>query len=162
MEFRNISFSYNKITDNLKGINGKIEKGKITTIIGPNGSGKSTLLGVLSRNYLPSKGEVILDGKAIQQYKPKEFAQKIAVVHQHNDAPSDITIERLVSFGRLPHKGFFHFLQEEDEQAIQWALTCTNLQEKRTKRLSELSGGERQRVWVALSIGSKNPHSFFR
>ena len=54
----------------------------------------------MSRNHAPSSGEVILDGKAIGEYKPKEFARKLAVVHQQNEAPADITVEKLISFGR--------------------------------------------------------------
>ena len=54
-----------------------------------------------------SSGEVILDGKAISEYKPKEFARKLAVVHQQNEAPADITVEKLISFGRMPYKNIF-------------------------------------------------------
>lgn len=61
----------------------------------------------MSRNHDPRSGEVILDGKAISQYKPKEFARKLAVVHQQNEAPADMTVEKLTSFGRMPHKNIF-------------------------------------------------------
>ncbi|MGX2961149.1 ABC transporter ATP-binding protein [Peribacillus sp. JNUCC 23] len=160
MEIKGISFSYNRKTNILDSVNAEIEEGKITTIIGPNGSGKSTLLGVMSRNYFPYIGEVILDGKAISQYKPKEFAKKLAIVHQQNEAPWDITVEKLVAFGRLPHKGFLSQNQEEDEQAIEWALTCTKLHDKRKKTLEQLSGGERQRVWIAMTLAQRTPLLF--
>lgn len=104
MEIKNVTFSYDNVTNRLKSVSSEIEIGKITTIIGPNGCGKSTLLSVMSRNHAPSSGEVILDGKAISEYKPKEFARKLAVVHQQNEAPADITVEKLISFGRMPYK----------------------------------------------------------
>ncbi|KEK26452.1 ABC transporter ATP-binding protein [Bacillus gaemokensis] len=160
MEIKNVTFSYDNVTDRLKSVSSEIELGKITTIIGPNGCGKSTLLGVMSRNYNPRNGEVILDGKAISQYKPKEFAWKLAVVHQQNEAPSDITVEKLTSFGRMPHKGLFSSESEEDREAIERALTCTNLQEKRDMAIHALSGGERQRVWIAMTLAQSTPMLF--
>ncbi len=102
----------------------------------------------------------MLDGKAISSYKPKELAKKLAVVHQHNDAPADITVEKLVSYGRMPHKGMLSQNKEEDEQAIEWALTCTNLLAKRNRPIDQLSGGERQRVWIAMSLAQRTPILF--
>ncbi|WP_459499198.1 ABC transporter ATP-binding protein [Bacillus sp. C1] len=160
MEIKNVTFSYDNVTNRLKSVNSEIELGKITTIIGPNGCGKSTLLGVMSRNHAPRSGEVMLDGKTISQYKPKEFAKKLAVVHQQNEAPSDITVEKLTSFGRMPHKGLFSSQSEEDREAIERALTCTNLQEKRDMEIHTLSGGERQRVWIAMTLAQSTPMLF--
>lgn len=131
MEIKNVTFSYDNVTNRLKSVSSEIEIGKITTIIGPNGCGKSTLLSVMSRNHAPSSGEVILDGKAIGEYKPKEFARKLAVVHQQNEAPADITVEKLISFGRMPYKNIFSPQTDEDREAIERALVCTNLQSKR-------------------------------
>jgi iron complex transport system ATP-binding protein len=160
MEIKNITFSHDNKSEHLKAVSSEIETGKITTIIGPNGSGKSTLLGVMSQNYKPRSGQVLLDGKAISGYKPKELARKLAVVHQHNEAPSDMTVEKLASFGRLPHRSLFAQSGTEDEQAIEWALTCTNLQTKRSKMIDQLSGGERQRVWIAMALAQRTPILF--
>ena len=44
MEIKNVTFSYDNVTNRLKSVSSEIEIGKITTIIGPNGCGKSTLL----------------------------------------------------------------------------------------------------------------------
>lgn len=109
----------------------------------------------MSQNYKPTAGEVILDGKALAQIKPKDLAKRLAVVHQQNEAPSDLTVEKLTSFGRLPYRSLFGQNEEEDEQAVEWALTCTNLQQKRTLTLDQLSGGERQRVWIAMALAQK-------
>ncbi|MEK5204036.1 ABC transporter ATP-binding protein [Bacillus sp. FSL R10-2789] len=160
MEIKNVTFSYDNVTDRLKSVSSEIEIGKITTIIGPNGCGKSTLLGVMSRNHDPRSGEVMLDGKAISQYKPKEFARKLAVVHQQNEAPADITVEKLTSFGRMPYKNIFSTQTDEDSEAIERALTCTRLQDKRDKPIHALSGGERQRVWIAMTLAQNTPMLF--
>ncbi|NHN29170.1 ABC transporter ATP-binding protein [Paenibacillus agricola] len=160
MEIKQIVFSHDNKTEHLKHVTSDIEIGKITTIIGPNGSGKSTLLGVMSQNHKPRSGEVLLDGKAITGYKPKELARKLAVVHQHNEAPSDMTVEKLAGFGRLPHRSMFAQSSPDDELAIEWALTCTNLQAKRGKTIDQLSGGERQRVWIAMALAQSTPILF--
>lgn len=160
MEIKNVTFSYDNVTNRLKSVSSEIEIGKITTIIGPNGCGKSTLLSVMSRNHVPSSGEVILDGKAISEYKPKEFARKLAVVHQQNEAPADITVEKLISFGRMPYKNIFSPQTDEDREAIERALVCTNLQSKRDKPIYSLSGGERQRVWIAMTLAQNTPMLF--
>ncbi|SCM89214.1 Ferrichrome ABC transporter, ATP-binding protein [Bacillus mycoides] len=160
MEIKNVTFSYDNVTDRLQSVSSEIEVGKITTIIGPNGCGKSTLLGVMSRNHDPRSGEVMLDGKAISQYKPKEFARKLAVVHQQNEAPADITVEKLTSFGRMPYKNIFSTQTDEDSEAIERALTCTRLQDKRDKPIHALSGGERQRVWIAMTLAQNTPMLF--
>ncbi|MBS4218507.1 ABC transporter ATP-binding protein [Bacillus sp. FJAT-49711] len=160
MEIKDITFSYGDKINRLHQISGEIEIGKITTIIGPNGCGKSTLLGVMSSNYLPQQGHVLLDGKKIGDYKPKELARKLAVVHQQNGAPLDMTVERLTAFGRLPHRNMFSSLSDQDEEAIEWALSCTNLQDKRHITLDSLSGGEKQRVWIAMALAQNSQFLF--
>ena len=107
----------------------------------------------MSRSNMPKSGHASLENKDLVQYKPKEFAKKLAIVYQQNDVPKDLTIEKLVSFGRLPHNTMLKRNQEEDAKAIDWALSCTNLLDKRHNDLEALSGGERQRVWIAMALG---------
>lgn len=160
MEIKEITFSYDNKSSLLKSVSSEIKREKITTIIGPNGSGKSTLLGVMANNYFPQSGHVVLDGKLLSQYKPKELAKKLAVVHQTNEAPADMTVEKLIAYGRLPYKRLLAKNEEEDEKAIEWALACTNLVAKRLHTLKQLSGGERQRVWIAMSLAQRTPIIF--
>lgn len=157
MELNQLTYSYDKKIDRVKAVNATIAKGKVTAIIGPNGSGKSTLLGLMARNLHPRAGEAVLDGKAIAAYKPKELARKLAVVHQHNEAPDDLTVERVASFGRLPYRSMWQQSADADREAVDWALACTNLLSKRHLRISQLSGGERQRVWIAMALAQQTP-----
>lgn len=151
MEVRDVYFSYGK-NRILKGVSLTIEKGKVTTIMGANGCGKSTLFSLMTKNLVPDKGRIFLKGKNLNNLRLGEFAQKVAIVHQYNTAASDITVERLVSFGRTPHLGMMGARGEEDERYIQWAMEVTNITEYRDRELSRLSGGQRQRVWIAMAL----------
>ncbi|MBN6206415.1 ABC transporter ATP-binding protein [Ralstonia pickettii] len=160
MEIKDITFSYQDKVKRLHQIDTKISKGKITTIIGPNGSGKSTLLSVLTNNNQPQYGSIILDGKAINKYKQKELAQKLGVVHQQNSAPNDMTVEKLVYYGRLPYKKSFSGNAEADEEKVKWALECTGLYELREEPLDTLSGGQQQRAWIAMALAQDTAYLF--
>jgi len=155
MDINKIKFSYDKKTDHLSGITSRIAEGRITTIIGPNGCGKSTLLAVMAKNLRPNEGEVLLNGKKLAQIKPKELGKKLAVVHQQQEAAADLTVEKLVRFGRLPHRGRWGQESELDDEAVEWALSCTDLLNKRRQSLGHLSGGERQRAWIAMALAQQ-------
>lgn len=92
MEINDISFSYpanqQAIIDHLSY---SIQPNAITSIAGPNGSGKTTLLRILARELVPSHGEVTLLNQSISSYAAKEYAQKVAIVHQHNPLYEDIS-----------------------------------------------------------------------
>lgn len=156
MEINQVIVSHDGTKRHLNGVTTAIQKGKITTIIGPNGCGKSTLLSVMSRNNRPLEGQARLENRDLVEYKPKEFAKKLAIVYQQNDIPPDLTVEKLVMFGRMPYSSLMKKKSQEDEEAVTWALTCTNLLEKRDNDLSALSGGERQRVWIAMALAQKS------
>ena len=156
MEMNQVVVSHDGTKRHLNGITTAIPKGKITTIIGPNGCGKSTLLSVMSRNNRPLEGQARLENRDLVEYKPKEFAQKFAIVYQQNDIPQDLTVEKLVMFGRMPYSSLLKKKTQEDEEAVTWALACTNLLDKRENDLSALSGGERQRVWIAMALAQKS------
>ena len=162
MELQKVCFSYNKQNELLNMISTTIKTGKITTIIGPNGSGKSTLLSVMSKLHRPSSGEVLLDGKSLHACKPKEVAKRIAVVYQQNEVPNDLTVEKLVHYGRIPYKGLLTYGKgkDSDHSVVEWAINCTNLSTKKDALVSSLSGGERQRVWIAMALAQKTDFLF--
>ena len=151
MEVRNLSFSYGK-NKVLRDVSFKIEGGNITTIMGANGCGKSTLFSLMTKNLYPRKGNIFLSGKNIQNLSLKEFARKVSIVHQYNTSSDDITVERLVSFGRTPHMKMMQARTQEDEELIQWAMEVTNVEKYKSREVSRLSGGQRQRVWIAMAL----------
>lgn len=160
MEIKNITFAYQDKVIRLDEVSGQINKGDITTIIGPNGCGKSTLMGVMTNNNKPLSGEVFLEGKELHDFKPKELARTLGVVHQQNVAPSDMTVEKLTHYGRLPHKGTFAPESDEDEEIVAWALKSTGLYGRRHMTIDTLSGGQQQRVWIAMALAQNTPFLF--
>lgn len=151
MEVRDLSFSYGK-NKVLKGISFTIEGGKITTIMGANGCGKSTLFNLMTKNLYHRKGNIFLHGRNIQNFGLKDFAKRVSIVHQYNSSADDITVERLVSFGRTPHMKMMQGRSDEDEKLIEWAMEVTNVEKYRDREVSRLSGGQRQRVWIAMAL----------
>lgn len=151
MKVKDLSFAYGK-NQVLKGVSLEIEEGKVTTIMGANGCGKSTLFSLMTKNLDARKGDIYLKGKNIKNLNLREFAKKVAIVQQYNRAADDITVEKLISFGRTPHKKMMQGNSAEDEEKIRWAMEVTNLTEYRDREVSRLSGGQRQRVWIAMAL----------
>lgn len=153
MEVKNIEFSYDKKSRKiLDGISFEVADGKITTFIGANGCGKSTLFNVMTKNLKPQSGEVVLNGKNIADIPLKKFAREVSIVHQYNTAPNDLTVEKLVGYGRIAYSSMAKHNREEDQKYIDWALKVTGTDSYRKKNIASLSGGQRQRVWIAMAL----------
>ncbi len=129
-----------------------IKNGEIVSIIGPNGSGKSTLLSCLTRYIKPMAGEIFLEGKNIYDKSIKEFSKKVAILSQHHSVTSNITVRKLVSYGRLPHKKWYERQNEKDYEIVEQAMNYTNVLHYENKFVNSLSGGEQQRVWIAMAL----------
>ena len=156
-EIENLSFAYDK-HEVLNNLNLSFHEGIVTTMIGPNGCGKSTLLQLMTKNLKPAGGKILLQGEDIAQIRQKQFAQSVAVVHQYNTAPPDLTVEKLVSYGRIPyHKMGVPFDKAKDMERIEWALEITNTTKHKDKTVSQLSGGQKQRVWILSLIHISEP-----
>jgi len=150
----NLSLGYGG-PDIVKNINIEVNKSEIVTIIGPNGSGKSTIIKALSRFLKPREGQVFFENENIYKLNTRIVAQKMAVLPQVKNVPTDFTVEALVSFGRFPHLNFGKRLKKEDYDIIDWAIERTGLKDFRYRYLNMLSGGERQRAWIAMCLAQK-------
>lgn len=134
-----------------------VPDGSFTVIVGPNACGKSTLLRCLSRLLSPDDGQVILDGKTLGSYRPKEAARVVGLLPQSSIAPEGITVADLVARGRYPHQGFIRQWSRADAQAVEQAMTATHVADLRARQVDELSGGQRQRVWAAMALAQETP-----
>src|SRR5699024_2911086 len=90
------------------------------------------------------------------------LAKRLGVVHQQNSAPADMTVEKLVHYGRLPHKTRFasDAAKAKDDEMVNWAMERTGIYEKRNEPIDTLSGGQQQRVWIAMALAQDTPYLF--
>lgn len=155
MEVKNLSFSYHKGKKIIDDLSFLIPEGKITTLLGANGCGKSTLFQLMTKNLKPDIGKVYLNNRSIGRYSLKEFARRVAIVHQNNQLNNDVTVEQLISYGRLPYRSRGKRKEREDYEIIEWAMEVTDILEYRDYEVMSLSGGQRQRVWIAMALAQK-------
>lgn len=151
-DVRDLHFAYDK-QEVLKGLSFELHEGVITTLIGANGCGKSTLFNLMTKNLTPDSGEITFHGRPIGSIRLKEFAKQAAIVHQYNTAPDDLSVEKLVSYGRTPYHTFgLSPNAAEDEEKVRWAMEITDTLKHKDKPVSQLSGGQKQRVWIAMAL----------
>jgi ATP-binding cassette subfamily B multidrug efflux pump len=154
IEFKNVSFSYNKVQNNLTDISFSLKPGEALGIIGATGSGKSTLINLLMRFYDVDKGEILLSGLNIKSIAPSVLYQKFGVVFQNDFLLAD-TIRENISFGRN--------LPDEEIEAAAKSAQAQFIQEKEhafshvlTVKGANLSGGQKQRILIARALAA-NP-----
>jgi ATP-binding cassette subfamily B protein len=82
IEFRDVSFRYPNGKDVLRHDSFRLEKGKTYALVGPTGGGKTTTASLLARLYDPTEGTVLLEGRDIRTFTPRERAQKIGFILQ--------------------------------------------------------------------------------
>jgi ABC-type multidrug transport system fused ATPase/permease subunit len=100
IEFRNVTFSYpGDSQPTLKAINLTVQAGHNIAIVGPNGSGKTTLANLIPRFYDPDEGQILIDGKDIQDATLKSLRSQIAMVTQQVVTFND-TIEANIGYGK--------------------------------------------------------------
>lgn len=147
-----ISYDGKKIVENFSL---HVQEGEILSIIGPNGSGKSTILKGMSRLIPCDRGCIRLGGQELRSMSAKSISQIMCILCQSNQTPVDMTVEELVSYGRMPHKKWYERLTSEDSDIISWAIQQTGMEQFRTRRVVSLSGGEAQRAWIAMALAQR-------
>lgn len=150
--FENVSFSYNKVADNLSGITFCLRHGETLGVIGPTGSGKSTLVRLLMRFYDADGGTIRLDGEDIRSLDLKKLRQKFGVVFQ-NDTLFESSIYENIDMGR-------GLSREQIGDAAVYACARDFVEEKGgfMKRLdirgANLSGGQKQRLLITRALAA--------
>lgn len=140
----------------VKNISFEVEKGELFGILGPNGSGKTTILKMLSGILPNTSGDIIIKGKNLSEYTPKELAKIVAVLPQHSSQAFSYTVKETVSLGRYAHqKGWFQSWSAKDEEAVCRVMEQTGISRFQDDNIQQLSGGERQRVFLAQALAQE-------
>lgn len=138
-------------TEVLASVDLTFSSGEFVAIGGPNGAGKSTLLSILAGLKAPSSGECLFLEHQTHGWHRREFARRVAVVLQENNAAFPFTAEDIVYMGRMPHRSGL-YETAEDHAAVDRALTETEMNAFRHREFRTLSGGEKQRILIASAL----------
>ncbi|MDO5048639.1 MAG: ATP-binding cassette domain-containing protein [Actinomycetaceae bacterium] len=149
IEIRNVTMTYDRVPV-VKDVSFDLPDHGLTALIGANGAGKSTLLAGIGRLHPLQGGDVIVDGKNVEDWKPEELAQTMAILRQENHLSVRLTVAELVMLGRHPHSR--GRTTAEDEAKVAEALKSVSMMDMADRFLDELSGGQRQRAFIAMTL----------
>jgi ATP-binding cassette subfamily B protein len=156
VEFRNVTFSYNKREKVLNNINIEIKNGQTLALVGPSGGGKTTLCHLIPRFYEVDEGAILIDGIDIRDVKVKSLRENIGLVQQ----------DVFIFSGSIRDNIMYGKVDATDEEIMEAAKRAnihdfietlengydTYVGEKGVK----LSGGQKQRISIAR-VFLKNP-----
>lgn len=148
----------------VKNISLEVDDGEFLVLLGPSGCGKSTLLRMLAGLESVSSGQIIIDGKRVDQLAPTE--RDIAFVFQSYALYPHMTVRRNITFPLImrQHRWWFHLpiIGGMAKRKIERSLEVVELVEKTAKTLAltswldkyprTLSGGQRQRVALGRAM----------
>lgn len=154
IEFKNVKKVYKMGEVNieaLSGVNFSVDKGEFVVVAGASGAGKSTILNILGGMDSPTSGEIIVDGKYINDYSNKELITyrryDIGFVFQFYNLVQNLTAKENVELATQICK---------DPLNIDEIMEAVGLQDRKNNFPAQLSGGEQQRVAIARAL-AKNP-----
>ncbi len=156
IEFKGVSFSYDDTREIIHDVSFEVRKGETVALVGPSGGGKSTLSELVARFYDTSKGDILIDGVSIRDYRQESLRGFMSLVSQDTILFND-TIRNNIALGRISAT------EEEVVEAAKVANADAFIREwdegydtNIGDRGAKLSGGQRQRLSIARAV-LKNP-----
>lgn len=153
IEFRNVSFAYNKNNEPvLKNVSFQIDAGQTLGIVGMTGSGKSSIIKLIPRLLDVDEGEIFIDGKPIKQYDLTMLRQSIGYTPQKATLFSK-TIRENVTYGKMDAS------DEELRDALEYSRSLEFVEKLAegvdhliSQHATNLSGGQKQRLALARAF----------
>ena len=144
LEFQNVSFQYAEDKEAvIKNLNFSVEEGEFISIIGASGCGKSTIFRLINGLEKPQKGNILIDGKPIEQMKQySAFMPQKDLLFAWNTIEKNICLP--MELQKIPKK--------EQKQRCYEVLKEVGLLEYAKKYPKELSGGMKQRISFARTL----------
>lgn len=152
IEFKNVTFSYEKGKPAMKDVSFVIQPGEMIGLVGKSGSGKSTMLSLLCRFYQPDEGEILIDDIPLEKIRLADLRRGIGLVLQEpflfsssifeniGYSKPDATFEDIVGAARAANAHEFIMGKPDAYDA------------RIGERGNRLSGGEKQRLSIARAI----------
>ena len=148
IEFQNVSFSYDGERPVVENLSFSIRKGESVGLIGANGAGKSTIMKLLL-GLLSGKGQILVDGLAVNKQNLPAIRQKIGFVLQDSDNQMFMpTVYEDMIFG--PRN--YGLSKEETERRVDAVLNRLGLVELKHRYNHKISGGEKRMAAIATIL----------
>ncbi|MDX1819571.1 MAG: ABC transporter ATP-binding protein [Paracoccaceae bacterium] len=144
--FERVQKSYDGETLVVKDLNLTMPKGEFLTMLGPSGSGKTTCLMMLAGFETATHGEILLDGKPINNIPPHK--RGIGMVFQNYALFPHMTVAENLSFPLEVRK----IGKSEREEKVKRALDMVQMGKFGGRRPAQLSGGQQQRIALARAL----------
>ena len=146
IEIKNLYKNYKnfKAVNNL---NFKIDTGSIIGLLGPNGCGKTTTIGMILGLIKPTKGEILINGKNVENENSRiKVLERTNFISPYVELPKKLTVrENLIVYGRM-------YEVKDLKNQIKKLIDELNLGEFENKKTGELSSGQKNRVSLAKSL----------
>ncbi|PTO38616.1 osmoprotectant [Enterococcus mundtii] len=151
IEFQNVSKIYKGGKIAVENVNISFEKGEFICFIGTSGSGKTTTMRMLNRMTDPTEGQILIDGKSIQEINPVELRRQIGYVIQSIGLMPHMTIRENITLVQKLLK----VSQEERNKTAEKMIDLVELPREMLDRYPhELSGGQQQRIGVVRALAA--------
>ena len=121
--------------------------GKIVGIVGANGCGKSTLIKTTFGIVKAHGGEVMVDGKPVSAYSPRQLASMIGYVGQDQSVAFDFSVRDVVSMGMYARRD-----KKRARMIVDHAMVSLGVEKFQDRSIQRLSGGERKMVFIARAV----------
>ncbi len=144
VEVKNLKKNYGSI-EAVKDISFNIKENEIIGLLGPNGSGKTTTIGMMLGLLKPSNGEILIDGKKIEENRI-EILQKLNFISPYIELPKKLTVKQnLIVYGKL-----YNVIDLKNR--IEYLVEKLRLSDLLNKLTGELSSGQKNRVSLAKAL----------
>ena len=156
IEVRHGSFSYPGFKPVLNDVNFSFDGVGVMSILGPNGAGKTTLLRAMLGLISFTRGESLVNGKRVQEWKPKDFWRTVGYVPQAKTPGfAAMSIADMVVLGRSTHVGAFGLPGPKDWAIVDRVLEEVGLSHLSDRLCSEVSGGQLQLAMIARALAAE-------
>jgi iron complex transport system ATP-binding protein len=156
LEARDVAVRYGRSPrPALESVSCAVAGARLVAVVGPNGSGKTTLVRALSGLVTLERGDVLVGGRPLEQWRRNELARILAVVPQREEIAFPLLVHETVMLGRYARLGPWSAPGASDHNAVRSALERCDVAELAQRSSDSLSGGEWQRVRIARALAQE-------